>query len=102
MLNRGYSIIANKDDLDKENARIKQMLKENGYKENIIGKVFKRITNNDSLPQSLQLTQATDIKENQTSECAYIYCTLKVLVKNEGLYSYLIKKPNFLPWKHFA
>ena len=29
--NRAYSIIINKDDLHNENARIKQMLKENGY-----------------------------------------------------------------------
>ena len=28
---RAYSIITNKDDLQKENARIKQVLKENGY-----------------------------------------------------------------------
>ena len=31
LFNRAYSIIANKDDLTKENARIKQVLKENGY-----------------------------------------------------------------------
>ena len=30
---RAYSIITNKDDLHKENARIKQVLKENGYRE---------------------------------------------------------------------
>ena len=29
--NRAYSIITNKDDLHKESARIKQVLKENGY-----------------------------------------------------------------------
>ena len=62
--NRAYSIITNKDDLHKENARIKQMLKENGYQENIISNIFKRITNNHSLPQS-QLTQATDIQEEE-------------------------------------
>ena len=63
MLNRAYSIITNKDDLHKENARIKQVLKENGYQESIINKIFRRITNNHSLPQSQQLTQATDIQE---------------------------------------
>ena len=62
LFNRAYSII-NKDDLNKENARIKQVLKENGYQEYTISKIFKRITNNHSLPQSEQLTQATDIHE---------------------------------------
>ena len=63
LFNRAYSIIINKDDLNKENARIKQVLKENGYQEYTISKIFKRITNNHSLPQSEQLTQATDIHE---------------------------------------
>ena len=31
LFNRAYSIITNKDDLHKENTRIKQVLKENGY-----------------------------------------------------------------------
>ena len=31
LFNRAYSIITNKDDLGKENTRIKQVLKENGY-----------------------------------------------------------------------
>ena len=31
LFNRAYSIITNKDDLEKENPRIKQVLKENGY-----------------------------------------------------------------------
>ena len=44
VFNRTYSIITTKDDLTKENARIKQVLKENGCQENIIGKIFKRIT----------------------------------------------------------
>ena len=52
LFNRAYSIITNKDDLHKENARIKQVLKENGYRESIINKIFRRITNNHSLPQS--------------------------------------------------
>ena len=62
MFNLPYSII---DDLHKRNARIKQVLKENGYQESIISKIFKRITNNHSLPQSQQLTQATDIQEEE-------------------------------------
>ena len=66
LFNRAYSIITNKDDLHKENARIKQVLKENGYRESIINKIFRRITNNHSLPQSQQLMQATDILEEET------------------------------------
>ena len=45
LFNRAYSIITNKDDLHKENTRIKEVLKENGYHESIINKIFKRITN---------------------------------------------------------
>ena len=50
LFNRAYSIITNKDDLHKENARMKQVLKENGYRESIINTIFRRITNNHSLP----------------------------------------------------
>ena len=52
-----------KDNLHKENARIKQVLKENGYQESIISKIFKRIINNHSWPQLQQQTQAADIQE---------------------------------------
>ena len=52
LLNRAYSVITNKDDLTKENARTKQLLKENGYEESIISKIFKRIADNHSLSQS--------------------------------------------------
>ena len=65
LLNRAYSIITNKDDLHKENVRIKQVLKEHGYQESISSKIFKRITNNDSLPQPQQQTQATDIQDEE-------------------------------------
>ena len=65
LFNRAYSIITNKDDLHKENARIKQVLKETGYRKSIINKIFRRITNDHSLPQSQQLTQATDIQEEE-------------------------------------
>ena len=41
------------------------MLKKNGYRESIINKIFRRITNNHSLPQSQQLTQAIDIQEEE-------------------------------------
>ena len=65
LFNRAYSIITNKDDFNKENARIKQVLKENGYQESISSKIFRRITNNHSLPLSQQLMQATDIQEEE-------------------------------------
>ena len=65
LFNRAYSIITNKDDLHKENARIKQVLKENGYQESIISKIFRRITNNHSFPHSQQLTQTTDIQQEE-------------------------------------
>ena len=65
LFNRAYFIIINKDFSHKENARIKQVLKENGCQESIISKIFRRITNNHSLPQSQQLTQATDIQEEE-------------------------------------
>ena len=56
LFNRAYSIITNKDDLHKENARIKQVLKENGYQESIINKIFRRIT---------QLASVTTTKASQ-------------------------------------
>ena len=40
LFNRAYSIITNKNDLHKENNRIKQVLKENGYRQSIIKKIF--------------------------------------------------------------
>ena len=52
LFNRGYFIISNKDDLHKEKARIKQVLKENGYQESIVSKIFRAITNNHSLLKS--------------------------------------------------
>ena len=65
LFNGAYSIITNKYDLHKENGRIKQELNENGYQESIISKIFKRITNNPSLPQLQQLMQARDIQEKE-------------------------------------
>ena len=41
------------------------MLKENGYQESILGKIFSRIANNHILPQSQEQTQATDIQEEE-------------------------------------
>ena len=65
LFNRTHSIITNKDVLHKWNARIRQVLKENGYRESIINKIFRRITTNHSLPKSQQLTQGTDIQEEE-------------------------------------
>ena len=48
LYNRAYSIITNKEDLNKENVSIKQVPEENGYQESIISKILiiftKRIT----------------------------------------------------------
>ena len=63
LFNRAYSIITNKDDLHKENARIKHVLKENGYQEKHINKIIRIIIDDHCLPQSQQLKQARDIKE---------------------------------------
>ena len=52
LFNRAYSTTTKKDNLAKEIAKIKQVLKENGYQESIISKIFTRITNHYSLPQS--------------------------------------------------
>ena len=41
------------------------MLKENEYRESIISKIFKRVTNNHSLSQSQQQMQATGIQEEE-------------------------------------
>ena len=42
-----------------------EVLKEHGYQENIISKIFKKITSNHSLPQSQPLTQATDTQAEE-------------------------------------
>ena len=83
VFNRAYSIITNEDDLCKGNSKIKQVLKENGYQERIISKIFKIITSNRSLPESQQQTQATNIQEEEI-RISITLRTLKVLVKNYG------------------
>ena len=65
LFNRACSTTTKKDNLAKEIAKIKQVLKENGYQESIISKIFTRITNHYSLPQSQQQTQATAILEEE-------------------------------------
>ena len=119
---RAYSIITNKDDLNKENARIKQVLKENEYQKSIISKIFKRATNNHNLFPSKQQTQATDIHEEEIRMNSHsdlflldicdlrlllwlkqgvIVSSSKVLVKNYGIYL-KSHKIHFLHWKNFA
>ena len=51
--------------LSQKNSRIKQVLKENGYQESIISKIFTWITNNHSLPQPQKQIQAKDIQEEE-------------------------------------
>ena len=63
LFNRTSYIITNKDDLTNENPSIKQVLKENGYQQSVMCKIFNRIANSHSPSQSEQLMQATDIKE---------------------------------------
>ena len=41
------------------------MLKENGYQESIISKIFKTFTKRESLPQSQQQTEATNIQAEE-------------------------------------
>ena len=43
LFNRAYSIITNKDDLHKENAKIKQVLKENGYQQALLVKYLREL-----------------------------------------------------------
>ena len=48
LFNIANFMVTNKDYLIKENTRIKQLLKDNGYLESIINKIFNRIINNHS------------------------------------------------------
>ena len=64
--------MTNKDELTKENARVKQVLKENRYQESIISKTCKRITNSHSLHQSHKQTRATDIQEKEMRTSIYL------------------------------
>ena len=101
MFNRTYSIITNKDDLTKENARIKQVLKESWYQEGIFSKIFKRIANNHSLPQSQHQTQATD---SQEEEIGMNINLLYVQGTTEKLWRILRSQKirSTLCWKHFS
>ena len=68
LFNRAYSIITNKGDFTKGNARIKQVSNENGHQESIISKIFQRITKKESFSQSQRKTQATHISKRNRSE----------------------------------
>ena len=50
------------------------MLKENGYQESIISKIFKRVTNNQGLSQSQLQKQATDIQEEEIRMSIHLAC----------------------------
>ena len=63
---RAYSFFINKYGFTRENARIKQMLKENGYQESAISKIFNRIANNLSFTQLQQQTRATISKRKRS------------------------------------
>ena len=67
------------NDLRKENARIKQVLKENGYQESIISKIFQRITNNHSLPQLQQQTQIQEEEIKMSINLPYVEGTSEKL-----------------------
>ena len=98
MLNRAYSIITNKDDLTKENVRIKQSLKENEYQESIISKIFKRIANNPILFQSPLKTQATYIQKHEIKMSINLLCVegtrekLRRILRSHTVISTLRKK----------
>ena len=83
LFNIEYSIITNKDDVTKENARLNHVLKENGYLESIISKIVKRISNNHSLSMSQEQMQATDIQVEEIRMSVNIL-QLRILVKNYG------------------
>ena len=88
LLNRSNSIITNKNDLNKENTWIKQVLKGNWYHKSIISKILKRITNDLSLSKSLQPPQATNIQEDEIRRVYVpLSCTSRLLVENLELYS---------------
>ena len=89
LFNRTYSIVRNKDDLYKVIARIKQVLKENGYQESLISKIFKRITNNHSFPHSNK--RKPQISKRKRLGWVSIYRSLRVIEKNYCVYSDLTK-----------
>ena len=66
------------------------MLKENEYQKSIISKIFKRITDSQSLSQSQRQTQATDIQEEEIRMSINLPYA-EVTSENYGIYWSLIK-----------
>ena len=79
LFNIAYSIITNKDDLHKENTRIKQLLKENECQESIISKILKRITNNSVQISALKLS-AIFLPRQKLKNIIYLGNTLAIFL----------------------
>ena len=79
MFDTAYSAITNNDDLTKEITRTKQVLKENQYQQSNISKIFKRITNNHSLSQLQQQTQAAEEEIAMSINLPYVEGTSEKL-----------------------
>ena len=87
LFNRAYSIITNKDDLTKENPRVKQVLKENEYQESIISKIFLK---NYEQSQLASVKRQTDVQEQEirmSIRLQYVEGTSE----NYGIFSNLTK-----------
>ena len=77
LFNRADAIIANRDDLTKENVRIKQVLKENGYQETISIRSLRELLkitaclshNNKRKPQIFKRKRQNEYKF--TVRCSY-------------------------------
>ena len=81
MVKKGYSIITNKNNLRKQNATIKQVLKKNRYQESIISTIYQRITNNFLASLSQSNKCRLYISKRKRSDGLEFYCLFKVLVK---------------------
>ena len=91
LFNKVYPIITNKDNLTKENAGIKHLLRENGYQESITCKIFKRITNNHSLSQAKQQTQVPSNQEEDIRMSINLPCLENTSGKQHTLRSRKIR-----------
>ena len=61
-------VITYKDHLTKENTRIKQVLKDNGYQESITNKIFKKITSNHTTCFSHNNKRKSQISKRKISK----------------------------------
>ena len=86
-----YSAITNKDDLNKDNDWIKEILQANGYQESTISKIFQRITNNHRLSSSVRLSHNNKLKpwisKKKRSELSINSPYVKGLSAKLGLYT---------------